>query len=336
MLKYRGCNLTGGDTYWKNWSFSTGPTDQQHYRLVTNQDIDYLVGKGMNAFRLVMAWEAISQFPGTVGQGAVGYQKYWAGVQSRIDYITNTKKCSVLLDFHGGDNATFGTYRGTPVTDSIVTEYFRKTWVEIAKLYGNNFRVKYGLMNEPFNMPTKDWFNVANAAVGINGIRGYSKELVATPGNYFTGPGTWNSTSMFDTGNPKVTNANGWTVMNPDSNRCAQVHLYLDANSGGGATDIVSPTIAVERLRPVRDWAKATGNKVLVAEVGFQAANSLAKEAAKNMFDFMNDNDDVFLGWLWWAYGPPSWWGGYKFTLCPTNNYTLDSPQMNLIKEYLK
>jgi hypothetical protein len=29
-----------------------------------------------------------------------------------------------------------------------------------------------------------------------------------------------------------------------------------------------------------------------------------------------------------YTYGPPSFWGGYKFTLCPTNNYTVDNPKM--------
>ena len=42
----------------------------------------------------------------------------------------------------------------------------------------------------------------------------------------------------------------------------------------------------------------------------------------------MDANSDVMIGWAWWAYGPPAWWGGYQFTLCPTNNYTVDDPKM--------
>ena len=35
------------------------------------------------------------------------------------------------------------------------------------------------------------------------------------------------------------------------------------------------------------------------------------------MLNYLDQNDDVWLGWTWWAGGPK--WGNYMFTLDPTN-----------------
>ena len=43
----------------------------------------------------------------------------------------------------------------------------------------------------------------------------------------------------------------------------------------------------------------------------------IGDEAINNMLNYMEANDDVWLGWAWWAAGP--WWGNYMFTLEPTN-----------------
>lgn len=42
----------------------------------------------------------------------------------------------------------------------------------------------------------------------------------------------------------------------------------------------------------------------------------------------MDAQRDVVIGWSWWAYGPPAWWGGYHFTLCPSGDYAVDDPKM--------
>jgi hypothetical protein len=44
----------------------------------------------------------------------------------------------------------------------------------------------------------------------------------------------------------------------------------------------------------------------------------------------MNDNNDVWLGWTWWAAGP--WWGEYMFTVEPKNGQ--DRPQMAILEKY--
>lgn len=342
MLKYRGFNLAGGDTFFRQWQQTLGPVDQQNYRFVTKTDVDYLTDKGANCFRLLLSWEAL-QCDGKreLGSGGSNYAKYWAKAQETVDYITNVKHAGVVLDLHGGDKATFGAYRGVRIPDLYygvsVSELLADLWGKVGKVYKDNHRVMYGLMNEPFNMPTQAWYATAKLCeteirkAGANG-------MIVRPGNYFTGAGTFCETSMFDTGAVKIPNSAIAPAGYADSanNTVNQVHMYLDRDQGGGAPDIVSADIGVQRMKKVTEWARQRERKLFLTEIGFSAANPLAKEAARNLFDYMQDNDDVWLGWLWWAYGPPSWWGGYQFTACPTNNYTQDSAQMSLIKAYLQ
>jgi hypothetical protein len=65
-----------------------------------------------------------------------------------------------------------------------------------------------------------------------------------------------------------------------------------------------------------------------LTEFGANAATAGAQAAVANALDYMDANADVMIGWAWWAYGPPSWWGGNRFTLCPKANYTVDDPKM--------
>src|SRR5215218_3256268 len=67
--QYRGCNLVGGGAQgaWTEWAGADvatrnpgqGPQTPANYEFVTNADIDYLVSRGMNTFRLLFIHEAI-------------------------------------------------------------------------------------------------------------------------------------------------------------------------------------------------------------------------------------------------------------------------------------
>jgi endoglucanase len=50
------------------------------------------------------------------------------------------------------------------------------------------------------------------------------------------------------------------------------------------------------------------------------------------MLAYMQANADVWAGWTWWAAGP--WWGGYIFTIEPSNG--VDDPKLTNLLPYLK
>lgn len=353
-LTYRGSNLAGGDVVYSNYPQATGPVQASattgsggQYLFVSNKDVDYCVSTGMNTFRLVFAWEAVQPTPKALLSALTGnYKAYLDRLKALVDYITVTKGCTVILDVHGGADATFAAYFGVKVgqlyNGVAVQDLLVDLWKQMAALYKGNSKVMFGITNEPTNLPTMTWFACAQAV--INGIRSTgATNKILMPGNYFTGSGSWTSTSQFDTGSPKRSNAYGWEnangvgkpLVDPASNLAVQVHMYFDANSGGGATDIPSDDIGVQRLKPVVDWARGRGLQVMLCEIALSATNSIAAAAWKKTLDYMEANKDVLLGWQWWAYGPPVWWGTYRFSLCPTSNYTVDSAQVTLIKPAL-
>jgi endoglucanase len=49
------------------------------------------------------------------------------------------------------------------------------------------------------------------------------------------------------------------------------------------------------------------------------------------MLQYMQTNNNVWIGWTWWAAGP--WWDEYMYTLEPKAG--ADRPQMSWLTPYL-
>lgn len=331
----KGANVAGADVVWE-----TLPNldEGSNFLWVSHQDIDYMASKNLNFVRLCFSWEALQ--PALNGPLNTT-SNYATQMADRVNYLTNTKGIYVMIEPHGGEDSDFAAYKNVKVgSTGVPNSAFADFWSKMATLYKNNPRVLIGLTNEPHDMSTMQWFGAAQAAV--TGIRnaGFTGTIMV-PGNGWSGAGTWSSTSV-DTATTKVSNATGWlTLKDPLNNMIASVHMYLDANSGGGSDDIVSPTIGVERLTNVVNWAKANNVKVHLSEIGANVkstnpAAATAKAALLNVFSYIEVNKTTVVGWSWWAYGPPAWWGGYRFALSPVNvsSYGIDSAQMAFIAPF--
>ncbi len=326
VVSLRGTNLVGGEISYTQLP----PVENTNYLWVSHQDIDYVVSKNMNFARLTFSWEAMQP----TLNGALATSTYATEMQDRVNYIAS-KGMYVMIEPHGADSGDFARYRGNPVGSAQVPNTaFADFWSRMATLYKSNPKVIFGLSNEPHDMGTMQWFNAAQAA--INAIRATgSVNMIMVPGNGYTGASDWSNT-WYDTSSPQVSNATAWlTLKDPVSNTIASVHEYFDSDASGSTTGIVSPTVGQDRLSGVVAWARANGVKVHVSEFGASVANSGSQTAITNFLNYINANSDVIIGWSWWAYGPPSWWGGYQFTLDPTNNYTTDDPKMAWLKPYL-
>jgi hypothetical protein len=127
-------------------------------------------------------------------------------------------------------------------------------------------------------------------------------------------------------------------ITDPADNFAFDLHQYLDSDSSGTSSFIVSETIGQERLVAVTNWLRNNNRKGFLGE--FAVANStigagIGDEAITNMLNYIEANDDVWLGWTWWAGGP--WWGNYQFTIEPTNlgqpNET-DRPVLGVIEPF--
>lgn len=325
-----GCNLTGSEVNYGQANV-TNPTSGSDYLFISHQDIDYIAAKKINFVRLVFSWEVLQQNLNS----PLANNTYNTTMQDRVAYLTS-KGITVMIEPHGAVDANFARYKGNLVGSAAVpNSAFADFWSRMASLYKNNPNVVFGLSNEPNNMSTMQWFSAAQAA--INGIRAAgATNMILVPGNGWSNAQSWTE-NWYDTSATKVSNATAFkTLTDPGNNMAMSVHMYFDANGGGGADDVVSATIGVERAKVAIDWARANGVKVHFSEFGANSITALAPTAVKNFMDYLVANSDVVIGCSWWAYGPPVWWGGYRFTLCPSNNYTVDNIKWTWLAPYLK
>jgi endoglucanase len=297
-----------------------------HYTYPTAAEVDYFVGKGMNTFRLPFRWERLQQtLNGPFNAAELGR------LDAFVDYATG-RGAYVVLDPHN-----YARYYGSVIGGGAVPHFsFADFWSRLSNEYKDNEHVIFGLMNEPNTMPTEQWRDAANAAIAAIRNTG-ATNLILVPGNAWTGAHSWLQ-NWYGTPNANVMLG----IVDPGDNFAFEVHQYLDDNSSGGSSQIVSATIGQERLADFTDWLHANNRKGFLGE--FAVANStigtsgsqIGDEAIDNMLDYMETNGDVWLGWTWWAAGP--WWGNYMFTLEPTNlgqpNQT-DRPALAVLQPHL-
>lgn len=309
-LQHRGSNIAGGGTSYKTWGAS-GPVKGTHYLFMTPAELDVLLNAGMRAFRVLFAWEAIQPTEyATIATLTGNFKTYRDELYAVVSYL-RSKGAKVLLDIHGDVDAGFATYRGFKVGSTTssgqkVEDLLANLWGQLAGTFKSDTGIMYGVTNEPHDIAPAAWFACGQKV--INAIRATgSVSKIVMPGVDWTGASSW-----------MAHNAAAWNLTDPVSGGLAvQVHLYLDADGGGGGTDIVSSNIAVQRLTDVVAWARAKTLEVWIAEIGFSASNPIAAQTWATTLAYYRANMDVFGGFLWWAAGPSSsdWWGNYEFGL---------------------
>lgn len=342
----RGANLAGGGAT-LTWQ-TLPPNNGTNYLWPSTQDVDYLMSKGANFFRLIFLWEAIQDtLNATLGSGGTAYATYWSQMQSLVQYITS-KGGYCMIEPHGGESSDFAAWKGNAVgTASVTNANFANLWTQLAQTFGSNPFVIYGLSNEPCSVamggPTGGggvaaWFTSCNAAIAAIRSEG-ADNLIMVPGQQFTAASQWTS-NWYDTGSPQISNATGiLAIVDPLQNWCASVHMYVDSTGSGQGTDITSATAGSSGLSAAVAAARAGGYKLHLSEFGVQASTTpLAQECVADLVQFINSNLDVMMGMSWWVYGPSSWWDGANFTLSTTQGsgsdvYSTDSPQMPLAQQ---
>lgn len=323
---FNGTNAAGGEIEYGTGN-TTNPVSGKDYLFLTSQDIDYIYNKKMNFIRLLFSWEALQP----ALNGPLATNNYATDFFACINYITQTKGLYCLIEPHGASSPNFARYKGNLVGSSQVpNSAFADFWNKLSSKFINNNKLFIGLSNEPNNMSTMQWYSAAQAAITSIRNAGFTN-YIFVPGNGWSNASGWLD-SWYDTSGANISNAVGWkTLTDPLNKLVATVHNYADTNGGGLDTSIVNNTVLIDRLSKVVNWAKTNGIKVHMSEFGVSATNPLAQTTINNIVNYMNNNSDTIIGAAWWAIGNPAWWSNYKFTLCPSNNYTIDSPQMNLL-----
>lgn len=312
-VAYRGVNLAGAE-----FGSALPGTEGTDYRFPTEEEVDYFLAKGMTTFRIGFKWERLQK---------ATYAAFEATYASRLDAIVaraTAKGASVILNPHN-----FARYRGELVGSSAVPNAaFADFWKKLASRYAANGRVLFNLVNEPNTMPTEQWVSAANAAIAAIRSAGAHGTIIV-PGNAWTGGHSWYQT-WYGTSNAVAMLA----ITDPEDNVWFEAHQYLDTNAGGTEQTCVSTTAGRERLAPFIGWLRANGKKGFIGELA-GGNNATCRAAITDMLAYMNAQEDVLMGWLWWAAGPA--WGDYAFSIEPTRTASglVDRPYMAWLTPYL-
>ena len=304
-----GVNLAGADF---------GPPDRRpgvfgvDYAYPTHAEVDYFVGKGMNVFRLPFSWENLQQ------KEMADFQADELGRLDDIVAYATRKGARVILDPHN-----YARYYNKVVGTEAPAAALADFWGRLAAHFKDNPRVSFGLMNEPNMMPTELWLADANAAIAAIRQEG-AGNLILVPGNAWTGAHSWGESWY---GTPNATVMLG--VVDPGNHYAYDAHQYLDQDSSGTSETCVSKTIGSERLMSFTDWLRQNKQKGFLGEFA-GARNETCYVALDDMLSFLDKNNDVWLGWTYWAAGPR--WGEYLFTLEPDGG--ADRPQMAILAKH--
>jgi endoglucanase len=332
---YTGVNLAGAE-------FGSTPTPGNlgtygsSYLYPTNAEVDYYISKGMDTFRLPFRWERLQP---TLNSPLDSTEL--SRLDSFVSYATS-KGAHVAIEPHNfaryyPDPANFQSSTQGLVGSAVPNSAFADFWSRLASTYKSNPHVIFNLMNEPNTMPTEQWVSASNAAISAIRAAG-ANNLILVPGNAWTGAWTWFQT-WYGTRNATAM----LNIVDPANNFAFDVHQYLDSDGSGTSATIFNndPTIGVQRLTAFTNWLKTNNRRGFLGE--FAVANStigtdpsqIGDETLSNMLDYVGANNDVWLGWTWWAGGP--WWGNYMFTLDATNLGSpnqADRPAMAALQPY--
>lgn len=307
IMRYTGVNMAGGEF----GNVLTGRHGFQ-YMYPEARDVAPFVAYGMNTVRLPVRWERLQPVPG----GALNPRELQL-VDRSIGAMGGVKL--IVLDIHnyaGHAGVKLGT-PGLPVTA------LADLWSKLARHYGKNQKVAFGLMNEPSGLSPLVWRDAAERAIKAVRKTG-ARNLVLVPGTLWTGAHSWNR------GGPMSNAALFADFSDPGGNFAIEMHQYLDSDSSGTKSTCVDADAVERRMTFATNWLRDRGFRGFLGEFG-AASNPACLASLEALLKHMKANDDVWLGWTYWAAG--RWWGKYPMSIQPQRKVA--KPQAFILNQYL-
>ncbi|TVY44019.1 Endoglucanase EG-II [Lachnellula cervina] len=245
----------------------------------------------MNIFPVSWQFLVNNKLGGTLDSTNFGKYELWKYDQLMQSCLFTGAYCAI--DLHN-----FARFNGNIIGQSSSgpsDAQFVDLWTQLATKYKSNTKVVFGLMNEPHDVNTVAWASTVQLAVTAIRNAGASTQMILLPGNNFTSA----ATSVSNGSNAaliKVTNPDGST-----DGLILDIHKYLDVDNSGTHADCTTDNIS-DAFSLVAAFLRASGRQVIV---DFCAQNT-----------FLNQNSDVFLGYIAWGAG--SFATSYTLSLTPS------------------
>jgi endoglucanase len=306
-----GVNISGAEFSRKHIPGIFG----RDYTYPKPSSIDYYATKGMNIIRLPVLWERLQH-----SLGIKLAEPEMRRIDAVVSYATS-KGMKIIIDVHN-----YAAYADSAIgTSKTPISALGQLWRQIATRYKDNDLVIFGLMNEPTGLPTETWLAAANIAIAYIRQTG-ARNLVLVPGNGWSSARDWTS-ARYGTPNSQVM----LNIVDPSNNFAFDVHQYFDRDFTGTHDHCQSDDIGVTSLTPFTKWAREHHKRGFLGEFG-AGSNRTCLNALDRVLKFMTTNNDVWLGWAYWAAG--SWWPKDYFTnIGPLDGQ--DRPQMSVLERYI-
>jgi endoglucanase len=237
-LQYTSANLAGGD--FLGPKTNVRPKAGTNFVYPSQQEIVYFSARGRNVFRYPFRWETLQAKAG----GSLVPEEV-ARLKSCVKLATGRGRV-VLLDPHNS-----ARFYGQVVGTDLLIAQFADFWRRLAIEFANDPLVWFGLVNEPHGMPTRQWFEAAQAT--IDAIREAGADnMILVPGNAYSGAHSWTA-DWYGGSNAQAAER----IKDPLGNWAIELHQYLDADSSGTKPEVVRPKVfwriaalgALDRLR---------------------------------------------------------------------------------------
>jgi endoglucanase len=324
-----GVSLAGPEfgTHLPTFSNNNPGVFGRDYTYNSERTVAYFCDRGLSLLRLPLRWERLQPTPGgpldAEELGRLRTFLGWAGKHGG----------KVILDLHNYGRYTLA--RGGRPTSCIIDQkmgeetpitraHFADLWRRLSREFAAHPTVHaYGLMNEPHDLGASDWQAISQHAVDT--IRAEKdRKLLLVAGDDWSSAERW-------------VRANGprpW-IKDPVNQIAYEAHCYFDVDHSGkyqhsyDAERKADPHIqrrGVARLMPFVGWCLVNEVRGLVGEFGIPADEPGWREGLSAFLALL---DRAGLDGCYWAAG--EWWGDYRLSLQPTNDFRTPSPLLSLL-----
>mmetsp|Transcript_38265 Transcript_38265/g.110518 ORF Transcript_38265/g.110518 Transcript_38265/m.110518 type:complete len:626 (+) Transcript_38265:79-1956(+) len=315
-----GINLLG-------FSLDAGAGRYGKYVGPSLDDIRYFHHMGANCFRLAVTWERLQSTLGSEELDLV------PGIDEVVNLITDDLGDHVIMDPHNGE---FGLQHNGV---NVMRRDFAALWAAIARKWGSNDKVIFGLYNEPhggyengveryFDRDASDesgdlvefWRQWAQA--GINAIRKTgASNLILVPGLHRSNAAEWAGALRWGeelAGGGSAGNTRLAALQDPAEHMAYDVHQHMDpsftgTHPGCGGHEAGSSCRGAARCRGADwgleqtvAWAQRYNKRLMLTEVssvpGADADGGACDEKLHGYLQRLNDSG-VFLGYQAWQNG---------------------------------
>ena len=117
----------------------------------------------------------------------------------------------------------------------------------------------------------------------------------------------------------------------PGMNSVFEVSLNFDHDFTGTHAECRDTNVGVESLKGFTDWARKNRKRGFLSHFG-TGSDQTCLDALDNALQFIAENNDIWLGWTYWA--TSAWWPkDYYANISPVDG--ADRPQMKILERYI-